>query len=226
METIDRKEQRSEKLVHHLETCFNTINHMLIGYLTFFLSYYSYTRGFGKLFTWHIFLCSVGYQFFMAESLLTLYSQNSWTNRYSTKAKRHWHWILQAIGCSAILVGIVIEIYIKEDAGRQHFRSDHAITGLVSLIFIGLSFLNGIAAMYTVKIKHIIRPVYVKMCHYLTGIVAFVIGITSLALEYSPRMLSLQHKHMLIAFSTISTALTLVGVCKTMFNQFRTLRKS
>uniref|UniRef100_A0A182SH60 ascorbate ferrireductase (transmembrane) n=1 Tax=Anopheles maculatus TaxID=74869 RepID=A0A182SH60_9DIPT len=199
---------------------------MLIGYITFYLSYYSYTRGFGKLFTWHIFLCSVGYQFFMAESLLTLYSQNSWTNRYSTNTKRHWHWILQAIGCTAILVGIVIEIYIKEDAGRKHFRSDHAITGLVSLIFIGLSFLNGIAAMYTVKIKHIIKPVYVKMCHYLTGIVAFVIGVTSLALEYSPRMISLQHKNMLIAFTTITTALTLVGVCKTMFNQFRNLCKS
>ncbi|XP_035914670.1 uncharacterized protein LOC118513231 [Anopheles stephensi] len=226
MESIDTKEPRREKFVYHLETCFNTINHMLIGYVTFYLSYYSYIRGFGKLFTWHIFLCSVGYQFFMAESLLTLYSQNSWTNRYSSNTKRHWHWILQAIGCTAILVGIVIEIYIKEDAGRKHFRSDHAITGLVSLIFIGLSFLNGIAAMYTVKIKHIIRPVYVKMCHYLTGIVAFVIGVTSLALEYTPRMISLQHKNMLIAFTTITTALTLVGVCKTMFNQFRNLCKS
>uniref|UniRef100_A0A182JZY5 ascorbate ferrireductase (transmembrane) n=1 Tax=Anopheles christyi TaxID=43041 RepID=A0A182JZY5_9DIPT len=226
MEPIDTKEQRREKAVYHLETCFNTINHMLIGYVTFYLSYYSYTRGFGKLFTWHIFLCSIGYQFFMAESLLTLYSANSWTNRYSIATKRHLHWILQAIGCIAIFVGIVIEIYIKEDAGRRHFRSDHAITGLVSLIFIAQLILNGIAAMYTVKIKHIIKPLYVKMCHYLTGIVAFVIGITSLALEYTPRMISVQHKHMLIAFSTITTALTLVGVCKTMFNQFRNLCKS
>uniref|UniRef100_A0A182PEC9 ascorbate ferrireductase (transmembrane) n=1 Tax=Anopheles epiroticus TaxID=199890 RepID=A0A182PEC9_9DIPT len=226
MDPIDTKEQRREKFVYHLETCFNTINHMLIGYVTFYLSYYSYTRGFGRLFTWHIFLCSIGYQFFMAESLLTLYSANSWTNRYSATTKRHLHWVLQAAGCAAIFVGIVIEIYLKEDAGRRHFRSDHAITGLVSLIFIGLSILNGIAAMYTVKIKHIIKPLYVKMFHYLTGIVAFVIGITSLALEYSPRMISVEHKRMLIAFTTITTALTLVGVCKTMFNQFRNLCKS
>lgn len=224
----------------------------------------------------------------MAQSLLTLYPANSWTNRYSTATKRHLHWALQAIGCVAILVGIVIEIYLKEDAGRNHFRSDHAITGkwkcilillllstmslalrlffvlgLVSLIFIALSILNGIAAMYTVKIKHLIKPVYVKMCHYLTGIVAFVIGecgsvwiartfrlieratattttlfaiipfsppsragMTSLALEYSPRMLSVQHKQMLIAFTTITTALTLIGVCKTMTNQCRNLRQS
>uniref|UniRef100_A0AAG5DHD1 ascorbate ferrireductase (transmembrane) n=1 Tax=Anopheles atroparvus TaxID=41427 RepID=A0AAG5DHD1_ANOAO len=219
MDPLDAQEQRKERVAHHLETCFNTINHMLIGYVTFYLSYYSYARGFGNLFTWHIFLCAVGYQFFMAESLLTLYSANSWTDRYSTVTKRRLHWILQVLGCGAIFAGIVIEIYLKEDAGRRHFRSDHAITGLVSLIFIALSFLNGVAALYTVKIKHIIKPIYVKMFHYLTGIVAFVIGMTSLALEYTPRMVSLQHKNMLIAFTSITTALTLVGVCKTMFNQ-------
>lgn len=60
MEPIDTRAERREKIAYHLETCFNTINHMLIGYVTFYLSYYSYTRGFGKLFTWHIFLCSVG----------------------------------------------------------------------------------------------------------------------------------------------------------------------
>uniref|UniRef100_A0A182QJL3 ascorbate ferrireductase (transmembrane) n=1 Tax=Anopheles farauti TaxID=69004 RepID=A0A182QJL3_9DIPT len=223
MDSVVSKEPGKEKFVYHLETCFNTINHMLIGYVTFYLSYYSYARGFGNLFTWHIFLCSVGYQFFMAESLLTLYSANSWTDRYSTVTKRRLHWILQAIGCVAIIVGISLEIYLKEDAGRSHFRSDHAITGLVSLIFIGLSILNGVAALYTVQIKHIIKPIYVKMCHYLTGIVAFVIGVTSLALEYSPRMVSLQHKNMLIAFTAITTALTLIGVCKTMLNQFRSM---
>lgn len=140
-----------------------------------------------------------------------------------------------------------------------HYICLFFVLGLVSLIFIALSILNGIAAMYTVKIKHLIKPVYVKMCHYLTGIVAFVIGecgsvwfartfrlierasatttlcnypvspragMTSLALEYSPRMLSVQHKQMLIAFTTITTALTLIGVCKTMTNQCRNLRQS
>uniref|UniRef100_A0A182NBE4 ascorbate ferrireductase (transmembrane) n=1 Tax=Anopheles dirus TaxID=7168 RepID=A0A182NBE4_9DIPT len=226
MDLTDSKEQRRETFVYHLETCFNTINHMLIGYVTFYLSYYSYSRGFGQLFTWHIFLCSIGYQFFMAESLLTLYSANSWTDRYSTVTKRRLHWILQAIGCGAIAAGIGIEVYLKEDAGRRHFRSDHAITGLVSLIFIGLSILNGVAALYTVRIKHIIKPIYVKMCHYLTGIVAFVIGVTSLALEYSPRMVSAQHRDMLIAFTAITTALTLIGVGQTMLTQCRNMCRS
>uniref|UniRef100_A0A182FND4 ascorbate ferrireductase (transmembrane) n=1 Tax=Anopheles albimanus TaxID=7167 RepID=A0A182FND4_ANOAL len=214
-------EERREKFVYHLETCFNAINHGLIAYVTIYLSYYSYARGFGNLFTWHIFLCSVGYQFFMAESLLTLLSSNSWTDRYSIVTKRRLHWILQVIGCGAILAGTIIEIYLKEAAGRKHFRSDHAITGLVSLIFIGLSFLNGVAALYTVKIRHLVKPIYVKLCHYLTGIVAFVIGMTSLALEYSPRMISRQHRNMIVAFTAITTALTLIGVCKTMFNQLR-----
>lgn len=65
----------------------------------------------------------------MAESLLTLLSSNSWTDRYSIVTKRRLHWILQVIGCGAILAGTIIEIYLKEAAGRKHFRSDHAITG-------------------------------------------------------------------------------------------------
>ncbi|XP_052864123.1 probable transmembrane reductase CYB561D1 [Anopheles cruzii] len=225
MDPAEAKEARTEKIVYHLETIFTTINHMLIAYVTIYLSYYSYTRGFGNLFTWHVFLCSVGYQFFMAESFLTLLSSNSWTDRYSIVTKRRLHWILQVVGCAAIFAGTIIEIKIKEDAGRSHFKSDHAITGLVSMIFIVLSFLNGVAALYTTKIKHIIKPVYVKMCHYLTGIVAFVIGMTSLALEYSPRMISQKHMDMLIAFTSITTAFTLLGVCKTMFNQFRAMCK-
>ncbi|XP_058455895.1 uncharacterized protein LOC131433101 [Malaya genurostris] len=213
-----------ETKVKYLEVLFNTINHALIGYVTIYLSYVSYMNGFEHLFTWHIFLCAVGYHFFMAESFLTLYSSNSWTSLNTAGTKRHIHWILQTIGFVAIFTGTGIEIYMKERNKRSHFKSDHAITGLVSMVFIVLSLLNGIASYFSLKIKHIIRPVYVKLGHYLTGIVAFVIGMVSLALEYSPRrMQSVENKNMLISFTTIVIALTLVGAVKTMYGQFKGL---
>ncbi|XP_055643502.1 uncharacterized protein LOC129779816 [Toxorhynchites rutilus septentrionalis] len=211
-----------ESVAKYSEVLFNTLNHVLIGYVTIYLSYVSYMSGFGDMFTWHIFLCSVGYQFFMAESFLTLYSANSWTMSNSPDTKRLLHWVLQVIGCVAILIGTGLEIYIKEERKRSHFKSDHAITGLVSIVFIVLSMLNGVAALYATKIRHIIKPIYIKLCHYLTGIVAFVIGMVSLALEYSPRRMgSVEHSNMLISFTTIVIALTLIGVIKTMFGQFK-----
>ncbi|XP_055549305.1 uncharacterized protein LOC129732441 [Wyeomyia smithii] len=223
MATInEQKPSSAETTVKYVEVLFNTINHVLIGYVTIYLSYVSYMNGFSNLFTWHIFLCAIGYHFFMAESFLTLYASNSWTSMNSAGTKRHLHWILQAIGFLTIFVGTGLEIYQKEQNKRSHFKSDHAITGLVSMVFIVLSLLNGIASYYSVKIKHIIRPIYIKLCHYLTGIVAFVIGMVSLALEYSARrMASTENKNMLISFTTIVIALTLIGAVKTMYGQLK-----
>lgn len=114
------------------------------------------------------------------------------------------------------------------------------------MVFLVLSMMNGLAALYAMKIKHLIKPIYIKLCHYLTGIVAFVIGkqmsiakkeipsfnqlilliflagMVSLMLEYSPRrMQSAENVNMLISFSSITIILTLIGVSKTMLNQFK-----
>ncbi|KXJ74435.1 hypothetical protein RP20_CCG013703 [Aedes albopictus] len=221
-EVANTKKSSTESIVRYTEILFNTINHMLIAYVSIYLSYVSYMNGFKNLFTWHIFLPAVGYHFFMAESFLTLYSNNSWTMENTPEMKRRLHWILQVIGCLAIFVGTGLEIYDKEEKNRSHFKSPHAITGLVSIVFIVLSMLNGWAAMYAMKIRHIIKPIYIKLSHYLCGIVAFVIGMTSLALEYSPRrMLSKENVNMLILFTSVVSAFTVIGAGKTMFAQFK-----
>lgn len=77
----------------------------------------------------------------MAESFLTLYAANTWTMENSPETKRRLHWILQLIGCVAIIVGTAIEVWDKERRNRSHFKSDHAITGesLQSILFNGLS---------------------------------------------------------------------------------------
>lgn len=136
----------------------------------------------------------------MAESFLTLYSANSWTSMNSAETKRILHWALQAIGFVAIFVGTALEYY-KKDGKHSHFGSPRGVTGnhekcnsnctkqrstiifytfvagLISIIFIVLSIMNGVIGLYAMKIKHLIKPVYIKLGHYLTGIVAFVIGI-------------------------------------------------
>lgn len=58
--TAEASLKTGEPLVNCLAVAFNTINHVLIGYVTIYLSYVSYMNGFGKLFTWHMFLCTIG----------------------------------------------------------------------------------------------------------------------------------------------------------------------
>ncbi|XP_055636078.1 uncharacterized protein LOC129775396 [Toxorhynchites rutilus septentrionalis] len=215
------KPNSSGKVVEYSEVLFNTINHVLIGYVTIYWSYISYMNGFGEIFSWHMLLCTSGYHFFMAESFLTLYSANSWTAMNSAETKRILHWALQAIGFVAIFVGTGLEYY-KKDGKHSHFGSPHGVTGLISIVFIVLSMLNGVVGLYAMKIKHLIKPVYIKLGHYLTGIVAFVIGMVSLLLEYLPRRVgSVENRNMLFSFSVIVIALSLIGAFRTIYGQFR-----
>lgn len=57
----DKPQQSSlESVVRYVEVLFNTINHMLIGYVTIYFSYMTYMNGFKGVLTWHMFLCAVG----------------------------------------------------------------------------------------------------------------------------------------------------------------------
>ncbi|XP_049301289.1 uncharacterized protein LOC125774957 [Anopheles funestus] len=191
MEPIDTKEEPRETFMYHLETFSNTINNMVIGYVTFYLSYFSNSEGLGQLFTWNIFLYSISYQFFMAESLLTLYSANSWTNSllYNNQVPL------------ALDFASLFSLHCNRFFSKKGCRST---TLPQKTKFLVSCFLNTF-----------LKPVNVKKNHYLTGILAFVIeGKPSMALEYSPRSISLQHKNMLITFTTTTIALTLAGIFK------------
>lgn len=76
----------------------------------------------------HAFLCTVGYQLFMAEAILVYYAPNSWSYFLSYKTKRHLHWILHLIGAMFIIAG---NIHISIIRTTPHFATWHAITGII-----------------------------------------------------------------------------------------------
>lgn len=73
--SVKTSSNSGEPLVNCLAVAFNTINHVLIGYVTIYLSYVSYMNGFGKLFTWHMFLCTIGVSYYY-RNLASLSDEN------------------------------------------------------------------------------------------------------------------------------------------------------
>lgn len=63
----------------------------------------------------------------MCEAILSLYNSNSWTQIHEKRAKTNLHWILQAIGSSMAIAGMVIE-FINRDI---HFRTRHSKIGKI-----------------------------------------------------------------------------------------------
>lgn len=63
----------------------------------------------------------------MCESILSLYKQNSWSTVHCKRTKTNLHWILQAIGSTMAIAGMVVEYLTRQ----SHFRSIHSQLGKI-----------------------------------------------------------------------------------------------
>jgi cytochrome b-561 domain-containing protein 2 len=121
------KLKNSEKI----EFAINTLNHSCIFITTFYLTWYCFHVGFDALITYHVFFTTIGYQLLMAEGILAMYKQNTFSLLAKTKAdKTLLHWILQAIGGLCALAGIIIQIISRYRLGKPHFSLIHSIIGI------------------------------------------------------------------------------------------------
>lgn len=112
----------------------------------------------------------------MAESIISLYKHNSWSGHHGRRTKNNVHWILQLGGVGFAIAGMVV-LFVERDV---HFVSVHSQLGLASGVFTVLGVLNGMSALWAAEMRACVRPVYAKLCHNLTGSLAFVLGMVSL----------------------------------------------
>lgn len=115
----------------------------------------------------------------MAEAILSFYTENSWTKMTRRSTKTYLHVFLQILGSGMAITGIVIYIAYREDQKKIHFNSTHGILGLISLVFLIITCLNGATAFFAIRIKMVIKPIYNKMFHNVMGILAFTVGKSS-----------------------------------------------
>ena len=118
----------------------------------------------------------------MTQAILAFYSENVWSKPCGRQTKKTIHWVLQAVGSSIAIFGIVIEYIGREQIAREtkkpkpHFSNTHSIIGLIAAIFTFIGMLNGISALWSIKLKKYARPVYFKLAHNLSGTIAFILG--------------------------------------------------
>lgn len=112
----------------------------------------------------------------MAEAILSFYSENSWTKMTKRTTRKYLHVILQIIGSAMAIAGIIIYIIENGNRGRVHFGTTHGLLGLISLIFLIITCLNGTTAFFALRMKLVIKPIYNKMFHNVMGILAFTVG--------------------------------------------------
>ncbi|XP_063697557.1 uncharacterized protein LOC134828508 [Culicoides brevitarsis] len=171
----------SPSLFATFEVVLNTINHMLIGCVTFYMTWLVFAQPY-SLFSLHVIFCTLGYQLLMAEAILALYSGNAWSSLLLRRQKGHGHLWLQIGGAILALAGMWIEVYNK--GNRITWKGNHAIFGLLSAIFLIINVILGFITFWSVKLKHLVKPVYVKLVHNMVGLCCFVFGMVSLYYGY------------------------------------------
>ncbi|GFG33311.1 hypothetical protein Cfor_09974 [Coptotermes formosanus] len=117
----------------------------------------------------------------MAESILVLSNDNilAFLHPSVKKTVREHHWIIQIVAAICNLVGFVTIIVYKNNRGRSHFRSDHAILGLVAIILSFVTCAGGFITLYATQLKNCIKPSHNKIIHTIVGILAFVLGVAA-----------------------------------------------
>lgn len=70
------------------------------------------------------------------------------------------------------MAGMIIE-YVNRN---WHLHTTHGIIGFIAGIFTLIGMLNGTSALWSVEMRKLVAPVYLKVFHKLTGVIAFVLG--------------------------------------------------
>lgn len=108
---------------------------------------------------------------------MMFYSENVWSSQFDKRTKRCIHWIIQVIGSSLALSGIVVQ-HINYKG--EHFQTIHSVIGLISAIFLLISLCGGVCALKSFHLRNVLRPASVKFCHYAVAIIAIVFGIVKI----------------------------------------------
>lgn len=112
----------------------------------------------------------------MAQAIMVFYSQNIWSKKYPRHTQRRLHWILQVIGSSAAIIGIIIEYIGRWQKSKDHFISTHSTIGLIAGIFMLITMCGGVSALWSTELKKYARPIYFKLAHNFGGIAVFTTG--------------------------------------------------
>ncbi|XP_014214691.1 cytochrome b561 domain-containing protein 2-like [Copidosoma floridanum] len=198
----------------------NAVNHVLILGTVGFLCYEA--REFRHSTDLHALLCTIGYVLLMAEAIVSLAGENAWTFRLTRRGSTHVHWILQVLGATCTVTGVLYKYLNK----RSHFNSLHSILGIVSVGCITVVCVSGLPALFAAKLRRKIKPVTAKFAHNSLGVLCFVTGMAAQVLAYHrTKFLRTKYGDEVIYAVTVTTVLitllSLVGATRQLSQQLR-----
>ncbi|XP_059060041.1 transmembrane reductase CYB561D2-like [Achroia grisella] len=155
----------------------NIIAVLFLGIVT----YFSFDNGI-TIFSFHPILMTLGWLLIMTSAINAITPGDLATEWMPIRLRSARHWVLQVLGGIIITIGFLVIISNKIINNSSHFTTYHGKFGLASYIFMLITMLGGIGALYSLKLKQYLPPIYTKLMHASVGLLTFCMGITSMSL--------------------------------------------
>ncbi|KAL3286271.1 hypothetical protein HHI36_000780 [Cryptolaemus montrouzieri] len=161
-----------------------------------------------QLWLWHKVFTPTGVIFIMFEGILAFSPYNHVTSDFKKTTLNNMHGCFMGTGLTFMTVGISFA-YVTND---KHFTSLHGIVGLIAWILCVISAVGGILTLYSNSLRGHIRPIYLRFCHTLVGLTAFLTSLTAGSLGfYKLIKVKEDEGRSTIAIPIIITLIVLVG---------------
>ncbi|TMW54474.1 hypothetical protein DOY81_000466 [Sarcophaga bullata] len=170
MDTMPNSESR--QIIQRIEYFLNVLNQICIGFVTIYMSWLCLRTGLAGT-GLHAWLVTIGFSFLMAEAIMCHYNHNVLTFNYRRNTKTTIHWILQVLGGGCGIAGVLIKCIQKGFL----LSSVHGKLGFAAFILCCISFVTGLSALFSTKIKKLLSPLLNKTFHNVLGIITFAVAL-------------------------------------------------
>ncbi|XP_045492499.1 transmembrane reductase CYB561D2-like [Colias croceus] len=135
-----------------------------------------------NLFSFHPIFMSIGWLIFMCTAVNAVTPGDFATEWMPIRLRSARHWVLQLMAVTFILTGFIIILTNKIIHDKPHFVSLHAKFGLAAIIFTFCTSIGGLGALYSLKLKDFLAPIYTKILHASVGLMTLCLGVITIIL--------------------------------------------
>nr|CAD7409241.1 unnamed protein product [Timema poppensis] len=201
VQVSDDGQERSHIITHRIGVTMSTASHLLIGGVTALT--------------------------LMAQAIMAMSHDNIFADKLSRQGRVRAHWVLQAFAAIFIFAGFLVIVVNKNLNDKPHFMTIHAIVGLISVILVGLASSGGVATLFSLRLKMLVRPAVMKLVHNILGIVTFSLGVICIILGLFSKWFSDNGGYAAQVICTVVVALagvlTLESAVKSAYARFKAL---
>ncbi|KAM9799891.1 transmembrane reductase CYB561D2 [Syngnathus typhle] len=177
--TQTKEAETEPRLLAFARVASAVLTHFVVVILTVFVAVLA--RPGTSWFSWHPFLMTLAFSFFMTEAVLLFSPHGSLMKKFSHKVKGRVHWMLQCACVTCATLGLATIFYNKHLHGKSHFTSWHGLLGVITVCAAAVQSLAALPLIYHSLVKGW-SLAKIKRYHATAGLVTYLLGSVSLLL--------------------------------------------